>query len=378
MADIASVIFNNPTISDIVLTVNGEQFHLFSQILEKHTDFFKVPKSDSQLVSSSGKMIVLVSKELFNVDDPLLKSEFVNAVLKFVYGFPLEVTADNATDVFHVSSKFKITNLTKKCTDLLSKDIKSETLMDDYLKVINEVSPLKGIYETKFKLTMDEYDKDKVFQFTAKLSFDDFHSLVALDVDCNETLIYGIVENYCSEISDDQLKEKLFSCIKLNKLPGDVLVTKIKNNPHINKEKYYQTLENIAKNHYIRSIYGNKFAFGKLRSSYKGYRLVTEEEWKSPTFIKLFGDEYRRNDGLLSLDSFKADIIYNDGYAIRLDAGHMRLDNKIVQEKLFYKFNVENSESYLTEKIYELRSHSSKHSYVSCDVGLFVRENIQS
>src|SRR5690606_9036320 len=120
--------------------------------------------------------------------------------------------------------------------------------------------------------------------------------------ECDEMLMYEITENYCIGLSDNQQKEKLFSCIILNKLSGDVLVTKVKNNSHINKEKYYEALENIARDHKI--FKRNMFAFGKLKGSYHGYRLVTAEECKSSRFIQRLDDHYQINNGLMSLDDF--------------------------------------------------------------------------
>ena len=103
MADL-TLFFNNPNSSDIVLVVNGEQFHLLSDILEKHTDFFKDMKVTSQSISTSKDVIVsLVSKKVVNIEDPFLEKDTVAKVLKFMYGGHLEINATNVNDIFHVS-----------------------------------------------------------------------------------------------------------------------------------------------------------------------------------------------------------------------------------------------------------------------------------
>jgi hypothetical protein len=52
------------------------------------------------------------------------------------------------------------------------------------------------------------------------------------------------------------------------------------------------------------------FALGELNTSYKGYRLVTEDEVRTLKFKDLFYDEYLRLNGIRSLDCFVLDFVH--------------------------------------------------------------------
>jgi len=377
MADLSTIFFNNPVLSDFILTVNGELFYLSSDVVAKSTDFFKTKVEHQNIRSDKKSVVVVVAKNVITIDDPSLKSGCVTAVLKSMYGINLDIDKSNATEIYSVSQKFQMGGLIKKCEDIIIKNLNYGTLLDNYLKAITEKSLLKNIYEKKFKMNLFVYDKDQIFEFILKLSYDDFCSLLQSDAECSETLMYDIVEKYCEQDSvsyGDRIK--IMSYINLDKLSGEFLVTKVKNNRYINKSNYYHHLERIVLND--KKYDDHVFAFGKPAIKYPGYRIITEKECKLPQMVKLFADEYRKNNGLWSLDEFNADVLCNDKYPLCIENQYwIRLNNKNVNKNIFVQFEISNGDkNYFMRHVDEIRSHRIMFNDCIHNTRLFVSNKI--
>lgn len=374
MADL-TLFFNNPNSSDIVLIVNGEQFYLLSDVLENHTDFFKDMKITSQSISTGKDVIVsLVSKKVINIEDPFLKKNTVIEVLKFMYGSPLEVNATNVNDVSRVSNTFKIKSLVDKCIFIIKNNPNYDTLIDDYMKVNIEQSPMKTIYASVLKSCLSGFKKDKILDFTSTMTFEILVSFLESDAECDENFIYDIVMNYCEKnILVNESMEMLFGLINLDKLSGDHLVNKVKNNPHINKEKYYNVLENYALENKKAPTMAI-FCFGKIKGIYYGYRLITEQECASPSFVKAFTEYYKKNNGLLSLDNNNADILCNDKHPLCIKGDwYVRLGYSEVTKNKIFQFKYSNgTEKQFIKVINSIKSHTDKIGNSDQWVGLFV------
>jgi len=404
MANIS--IFNNPNLFDIVLNVNGERFYLLSDILEKHTDFFKDMKPTSQSVGSHADMIVsIVTKKVVNIDDPLLKTVSVTSVLKYMYDNALEITTENAMDIYYVSTKFKMNTLSNKCIDCIETNVNIETLLDDYTK---NSDPMKNVLGKILKSHLDHYNKDEILKFTEKIPLKDFISFLTFDiepvvedksspkvlpsrvepvvedksspkVEHNEEYLYDIAENYCEKniLSDDDRKT-IMGSVRLDGLSGEYLVDRVKNNPYIDERRYYNVLEKFAREKKEgKNNKGNKgvFCFGKLEVEYSGYRLVTAKECESQIFKQRFEREYKKNNGLYSLDNFNGDALCNDTHPLCVDSTWwVRLRDQDVKKGSYVLFKHSNGEndSFL-KKINTISSHDDKNSRVSKNgAGLFV------
>lgn len=64
MADLSTIFFNNPVLSDFILTVNGELFYLSSDVVAKSTDFFKTKVEHQNIRSDKKSVVVVVAKML--------------------------------------------------------------------------------------------------------------------------------------------------------------------------------------------------------------------------------------------------------------------------------------------------------------------------
>jgi len=400
MADLSTIFFNNPILSDFILTVNRESFYLSSDVLTKYTDFFKTKVEHQNINSDKNSVIVVVAKNVINVDDSNLKSEYVTAVLKSMYGIPLNINESNVMEIYSVSKKFRMKDLIGTCEDTIIENVNYETLFDDYLKAISEKSFMRDIYEKILKTNLFMYNNDQLFEFILKIPLNDFYSLLQLNVECSESLMYKIAEKYCKRNSlslctEGNLEEvsatatvsygdkiKIMSLIKLEKLSGNFLVTNIKNNRYINRSNYYYHLERIALDY--QKLDGNIFAFGKPDVKYQGYRIITKKECDSVQFAKLFADQYRKNNGLWSLDEFNVDVLCNDTYPLCIRNGSrngswIRLGDKDVKRNTFVKFKVsfddENKFMNCVDEIISYvdinrsQSHNSR-LFVSCDVNV--------
>ena len=124
-------------------------------------------------------------------------------------------------------------------------------------------------------------------------------------------------------------------------------------------------------NHYV-------FAFGKPDVKYRGYRIITEEECKSPQLVKLFADEYRKNNGLWSLDEFNADVLCNDKRPLCIKNWYwIRLNNKNVNKNTIIQFKVSNgSEDYFMSRVDEIMSHTDRNNEPRHNTRLFVLSGV--
>jgi len=62
--------------------------------------------------------------------------------------------------------------------------------------------------------------------------------------------------------------------------------------------------------------YYSPFAVGVANKKYSGYRLVTEDDFKSKTFCTSIVDYYKKHNGLRSLDNFEGLYLCGDGIDI--------------------------------------------------------------
>jgi len=386
MADISIIFFNNPTFSDTILKINGEQYYVASELLEKHTKLFtSQTKIDSQNISSGEVILSIISKNVITIEDANLKSDVVIAVLKSIYGIPLDITVENAIDIYRVSFKLQMKNIIDECIDILRKNLRIKTLMDDYLKAINEKSPLTLLFGKLLKGSLCLFEKDSALAFTEKIPLEFFYSFLFSDVSCSESLKYEIADNYCDKnsISKNE-KIDIMSKIDLSKVSGELLVTKAKINPHIDSSNYQNVLENFVRENKV-DIAPIIFRIGKYDEKYDGYRLITAAECKSSQFVKIFGEHYRKNNGLQSLDDFMGDMLCNDKYPLcitNINYGScIRLRGIEIKKNKIIKFKcthcTENELDNKLEFIGLYDTHVNGYGIKEDSIGLFVPINIK-
>jgi len=136
MADILAIFFNQPSYSDVILNVNGMQFHLASRLFEKYTHFFKSqPNGDIQQLSTSAELVMsLVSKNIITINDPQLKLDVVTNVLKSAYGSPLKIDNDNAKDIIDICLKLEMKATINECFGVWMKNISADDFIDSLLR----------------------------------------------------------------------------------------------------------------------------------------------------------------------------------------------------------------------------------------------------
>jgi len=247
-----------------------------------------------------------------------------------------------------------------------------------------------------------------MLELTEKMPLDIFN-LFADNIH-DMSLLYEVAENYCEKVSiSEDDKVHIMSHINLDEISGELLVTKIKNNPYIAKDAYLTFVENYVRKHKVvtlplktselnpQGIHSDSFGIGKRSDcfgigkhskKYEGYRLITSEECISPTFVGRFVEQYQRNNGLLSLDDFFGDVLCNNERPLcipgrdnlclpgRDNGAWIRFNSKHITKRSTIKFKTTyDKEDYVDKNLGSICSHPNNTiaSVSSKKIGLFIR-----
>jgi len=372
--------YNNPLFSDVILQHNDQQIYVSSSLLAQHSTFFENIKIDTNEINRTPERIfAVVTKRVIKIDGNLDKN-ILEKVLQHAYECPLVITNENVIYMSQICKYFQMTNILNECYKFILNHPKINTLCDDYLNANEEKSDFEKVYYTLIIKHRTVLPIKELFIVSTKFSLDDFKFLLE---HYSGDMAYNLVENYINNNSLTHYKKKLLiSLINLNDLSIKILISKIKNNPLVDKESYYGALECVSLKNSANLNEGSIFGFGKYSETYEGYRLITAEECKSIQFLKIFKDHYEKYHGIRSLDNFKADILCNDTHPLCIyDTDWIRLCYKSVNIGEHYCFETNLFEpAAVQSNLMKITSHPIDN--VSCfkdkrKVGLFVCEPIQ-
>lgn len=324
-------LFNQEQYSDVHFLVNDKEFFLMSHFI-KDVPFFasalnELPKVQ-KISANADVSLCLVGKRIIKLVDEV-NIDILTQILKSLYGDEMKITNDNVNEMYKISVLLGMTSLTNQCIKLLENSINLQTLLSDYQKAIEEKSELIPIYEKSFKNNIYFLPKNDVIKFFEILSPNDVYSILQSDdLAYDEQLVYEIASNYCFKLSDT----KVMSFVRLCALSNEFLVTQIKNNPLISKDKYLEELENRVhptKTSALRNM-SSAIKFGIFGKKYDGYRSLTKQEFCTDTFKDLFIKQYN-NHGIIGLDDYEGDILFVENYEIKHNKLRLRLSGKLVK-----------------------------------------------
>ena len=321
--------YNHPVLSDVILTLNGEKYHLISNLIAQYAPLLHMEleiqntngsKPTIDLTTDPEKLLMNLSaaltrtnKKIVNLTIPGVSKETVGMVLETLYGKSFEITLANFQEVHLLSTKFGMGSHSKKCTGVLKTTITPDTIVESYERALSEKSHLEPILKNKFYEILPIIPRDKLMDFISRWSYEAITELVSKsDLDCTEDLVYDIVDRWCQAHENTNEHLTLTSLVKLELLSNEILVTKVKTNDYVYFDTYLKVIESNLLTPKVTS--GRRrskaiFALGKLRESYDGYRLITKTEVETAKFVQMFTNEYRKLDGIMCLDSFAVDLV---------------------------------------------------------------------
>lgn len=128
----------------------------------------------------------------------------------------------------------------------------------------------------------------------------------------------------------------------------------------------------------IITYFLSDLAVGKQNGNYCGYRLVKELERHTPSFKTFIANNYRKNNGLLALDTLTNGVLCNDNCSLAVDGFWIKIDDTSNvspgQHILFVitKFN----EKIVLQKLENIESRNIMSPHHKYDhVGLFVNKD---
>jgi hypothetical protein len=425
--------FNNSSRSDVIVTINGDKFHVSAPLLEVQAPtlfaeltVLTAPTLSSEATVTEQQMATHLSslitqtmgKRVVTIVDPELKRDVVLALLEYMYDKPVDVTLANASDIYVAATRFGMKEFVQKVKSLLHCSLTMTSAHDIYVTAtklgMNEIAQKAeklikdSVMETPTETFLEAYAKametknpltekdwksalvaklailpqEEVLKFTSKMSCTDLVELInSPDLKCEEDLIYEIGEKWCrtkEESVGPRTKQCLMSYIKLELLSGTVLVTKAKVNPDVSQEAYTQAWEKVVMSvtdARPRRRNGLIFALGKITGTYGGYRLVTKDEVKTVNFLNWFAEYYEKYNGIFCLDTFLPNIVCCADHVMCLlrDTKDSWLKTAPVTKDTFTKLRTDShTPDDIKQKIMSIYVSANTRTGVSDDAGLFV------
>jgi len=354
LAKISTALFGDRTSSDIIIQVNGTDFHLSSPVI-KHIcpslfDFcvgkgFDAETQRKKTTEVGNQGIWLVPKYLIVITDPNIKADFVEAIFRSIHTkAEIDVKGINVSDLESYIYIFDLFGM-NKFVNLLSSRIPSEKIdliINDPSHLLYPIrhSLMQNVRWTPEKfdayllnlepsalvqiLTSDSflfpYGEDKLVELVGKY-------LKARSVGTEEKSLI-LLALRPALMSNECVSKALFELVEDKALYADLARTKL-----------------TGQNVYRRGTY-SKFGFGRPESVHKGYRLMTVEDYKAN--VQDIRQSYLDNEGFLALEDIKSS---NAGrlslwVGSKTQTCYMSLEGKDVVLRLCNKINTMRNKFY--------------------------------
>jgi hypothetical protein len=248
-----------------------------------------------------------------------------------------------------------MTEVLVQCTNFLSKPESLEVFLKIHSKILTNAVEHKEL-QVSFMKHLKNVSTEKAITMANQMTLDDLVKFTSLDqMPLNEDVVYEICENWCKAREHTltlELGIKLMDNVKLELLSSDLLLSKVKTNPYISKDRYHQVLESIlaasTPKKCTSRCSGRLFAIGTYTGTYDNYRLITINEVQTNKFVQKFTEDYQTHNGVYCLDNFKGDVLHcqldNEGRSIALEVKveHMvtrlRMNNVSLNKGTFVSF----------------------------------------
>lgn len=366
--DFVRSLFNVPSVSDVVVVINGISYHLMSSIIKKHsaklmaeidavlmdthvTESDTVDADLANLTKSLQKLIGIGKKTLTITISSVNTTENITSVLKYLYSHSLNINLTNVNEIYLVSTRLGIEQISIQCIKMISCELSPGEITFLYKSAIDNNTPLISLYAKIFIKNLILIPLPQIIEITNTFSYESIVEIGKMDDTlCYEDLIYEILNNWCNSnpCTTDDNKRVLMSNVKLDLLSSKLLVETVKHNTFIDKEYYVKALEEktllLSDSINCRrpvqsdcaSVPINKlFAIGARTAEYSGYRKITLGETHNKFFKNLFVQLYRQNNGILCLATMKADYLNCDGMRMMIGSDCIRFN-----ESMLYKNNI--------------------------------------
>lgn len=399
---IVDLIYNNQAYSDVILEIGANKFYLHLPVIKQHApalfeEFEKIPNvslttsPDAQLDQMLANLTTMLikPKKTLKITDLTVTKETLDAVLKFMYTSTLEVTTANYMEIYTVSIRFGMKELSEKCTEILRQSLKIDTLLEDSKNAFIMFSPLTKVYLDVLKNNLSVLPKDKLLEFVPILMYETMLEIVSEDSNCTEDLMYDMVDAWYQHNKNLEQAKVLMSKVNLHALSSHFLLTKLKTSPLVDSNMYLSTLEwreyERRQDPHLRTKY--VFAIGKIDGTYPGYRLMTHDDVSKSSFQSLFKEHYDKNNGVYCVDGFPADVLCCKDYklTVKTPNGHwLRISKKNATTYGFVKLNTSCSDITSTQTVINTISvgdkininsidYDANSTRVDCNAGLFIR-----
>jgi len=295
----------------------------------------------------AAQLSAIINKKTLTLPDLNVSKEVMHQVLEFMYEKNFDVTSANLSEVCVLSTRFGMEKLMSKCLEVFKQTtFRPENFIEALKKATLESSPFFPMLKTLFMDQLSVIPKDKLLEYTSSMSFEEIMELVKSELTCEEILVWDIAEAWrMAHAYHPQLNE-LMSHVRLELLHPTVLLSKVREHPHVNPNAYNKALEIVLA--HISSPNINiipkrkwpevKFALGEFNGKYRGFRMVTPAEVETTSFKTRFNLNYVTCGGIYSMGTFQADYICCSSRQglISPSNGYLRMHAVVVAKGAYY------------------------------------------
>jgi len=399
---VIDLVYNNQSCSDVILEVGPNKFFLLLPVIKQHApslfeEFEKLPNvslttlPDAPLDQVLANLTTMLSKpkKTLKITDLAVTKEALDAVLKSMYTSSLEVTSSNHLEIYKISTRFGMKELSEKCIEVLSNSLRVETLLEDYKNAFLVFSPLAQMYFNMLKTHISVLPKDKLLEFVPTLMYETILELITDNgLNCTEDLVYEMVDAWYQYNQNLEQAKLLMSKVNLQTISSHLLLTQLKNSPYFDTNTYVRALEwrESERKQNTQNRTARVFAIGRIDGSYPGFRLMTSADIRKNTFQSLFKEYYDRYDGLYCLDSFPADALCCKDVRLAIETMigfWLRISEKNTTVGKFVKLRTSRHDTAFTQKMINTITtsnatgsfdHDSNGNQVVDNAGLFINE----
>lgn len=271
-----------------------------------------------------------------------------------MYGDKLTISPDNAHHFLKISQHLKMDPIIDECYKCIESNIKTETLIDDYKKVLSTNNTFIPIFYRKFLSSITALDKQKVLEFIVGFTSEMIIDLLK-NVKCCENYKFDIALKYVQNNIGCQ-KEEIMSLINFPMMTKEKLVNEAKD--HVSIEKYCYALEcHIDKTKMIAIMMKSGkhlFAIGKKNNEYDGYRMVTNEDFNDSFTekIEMYHQICERFFCLEDMQGFeKLAIGTSDGHAIKTNGYFIRIKSIDNNAASLFSYSIGDIRSGMLDKL---------------------------
>ena len=331
-------LFNKHNCSDMLLVFNSTQFFLISDIIKARaprlfseieagtihpsqslsvstSDMPENKTSENETIENLSNYLLqtFCNKKKITIDDPTISVTTVTAVLEYVYGKTLDdaFIKANIIEIYAVGDRFGIDDIKEKIHTIIRSTPNDQFI--ELCQVMKCYSTIAKVFEASIVTRKFDSNDSKILELFSRIDFDSIMKIVTDEHSMyTEEEIFNLAHAWCQNHPDQTNQcEQVMAGVKLEDLSPKTIIEKVKTNPYIKQERYFEFLEKMLHRiphiSLMRSV--SVIAVGKFGTVYPGYRMTTRSDIDSAEFISLFRQLYNKLNGIYSLDYFDSNIV---------------------------------------------------------------------